>query len=108
MHAFIAFDTLRKCKGHILGTLTPAQYRDVRRDIVSLILATDLQQHFEVSCTACLSVALLDYTHNNNRQAIEACIKLDVTSTSRMQEGVHLCQPEWHCSALRPVTCKTA
>jgi hypothetical protein len=62
MHAFIAFDTLRKCKGHILGTLTPAQYRDVRRDIVSLILATDLQQHFEVSCTACLSATLLDYT----------------------------------------------
>jgi hypothetical protein len=48
MHTFITFDTMRKCKENILGGLCRQDYRDVRRDIVSLILATDLQQHFEV------------------------------------------------------------
>ncbi len=49
MHAFIAFDTMRKCKGHILESLGQQNFREVRRDVVALILATDLQQHFEVS-----------------------------------------------------------
>ncbi len=49
MHCFITFDTMRKCSVNILASLTPIQYREARVHIMSLILATDLQQHFEVS-----------------------------------------------------------
>jgi hypothetical protein len=48
MHCFIAFDTMRKCRVHILGTLSPERYRETRATILALVLATDLQQHFEV------------------------------------------------------------
>jgi len=58
MHCFITFDTMRKCSVNILAGLTPLQYREFRVTMMSLILATDLQQHFEV-CASPVPVLLL-------------------------------------------------
>ncbi len=58
MHCFIAFDTMRKCRVHILGTLSPERYRETRATILALVLATDLQQHFEVRTVRCLAGVL--------------------------------------------------
>ena len=51
MHCFICFDVMRKCRVGILSSLTPEHYKEARNTIISLILCTDLQQHFEVRVT---------------------------------------------------------